>query len=50
MPEPTHDPGALHRALADGGPASLTRAPALWAEVARCTIDVLRAAAAGEGA
>jgi glycosyltransferase involved in cell wall biosynthesis len=44
------DPGALHRALADGGPAALSRASASWAEVAQCTIDVLRAAAAGEGA
>jgi glycosyltransferase involved in cell wall biosynthesis len=44
------DPEALHRALVEGGPAALTRAPALWEEVARCTIAVLRAAAAGEGA
>lgn len=42
-----HDPEALWQALTGGGAPALTRAPSLWAEVARCTIDVLRAAAAG---
>jgi glycosyltransferase involved in cell wall biosynthesis len=42
------DPEALARALAERGPATLERPPLLWAEVARCTIEVLRAAAAGE--
>lgn len=42
-----NDPGALRRALAEGGPAAPTRAPSLWSEVARGTIEVLRAAAAG---
>ncbi len=40
------DPEALARALADREPAALERQPLMWSEVARCTIEVLRAAAA----
>lgn len=40
------DPKALDRALREGGPALLARPPGLWAEVARCTLDVMREAVA----
>lgn len=43
-----HDPEAFGRALEQGGPSTLERPPSLWADVARGTIEVLRAAAADE--
>jgi glycosyltransferase involved in cell wall biosynthesis len=40
------DPEALDGALRAGGPAVLARPPGLWTEVARCTLAVMREAAA----
>lgn len=43
-----HDPEALWRALELSGQTALERPPSLWADVARGTIEVLRATAADE--